>query len=94
MLPSDCSNNANSTCSATMAARVRASWRNRQDASADYPTPAIHAAREAAVLARDICERLMTFYRTIIPHMKFEAYQRCRWTCFFAPKGTSSIQPE
>lgn len=39
-----------------------------------------------------LCERLMTFYRTIIPHMKFEAYQRFRWTCFFAPKGTSSIE--
>ncbi|RWA70944.1 hypothetical protein [Mesorhizobium sp.] len=38
-----------------------------------------------------ICERLMTFYRTITPHMKFEAYQRFRWTCFFAPPGTSSI---
>ncbi|MET3594619.1 hypothetical protein ABID26_004027 [Mesorhizobium shonense] len=38
-----------------------------------------------------ICERLMTFYRTITPHMKFEAYQRFRWTCFFAPRGTSSI---
>jgi hypothetical protein len=41
-----------------------------------------------------ICERLMTFYRTIIPHMKFEAYQRYKWTCFFAPTGTGSIQPE
>lgn len=38
-----------------------------------------------------ICERLMTLYRTITPHMKFEAYQRFRWTCFFAPPGTSSI---
>ncbi|TIS49863.1 hypothetical protein [Mesorhizobium sp.] len=38
-----------------------------------------------------ICERLMKFYRTITPHMKFEAYQRFRWTCFFAPPGTSSI---
>ncbi|WP_210261334.1 hypothetical protein [Mesorhizobium sp. NZP2234] len=36
-----------------------------------------------------LCERLMTFYRTIIPHMKFEAYHRFRWTCFFVPKGTS-----
>lgn len=38
-----------------------------------------------------ICERLVTLYRTIIPHMKFETYQRVRWTCFFAPRGTSSI---
>jgi hypothetical protein len=38
-----------------------------------------------------ICERLMTFYRTIIPRMKFAAYQRYRWTCFFAPMGTGSI---
>ncbi|WP_189521376.1 hypothetical protein [Mesorhizobium sp. M1B.F.Ca.ET.045.04.1.1] len=38
-----------------------------------------------------ICERLVTFYRTIMPHMKFEAYRRFRWTCFFAPRGTSSI---
>jgi len=39
-----------------------------------------------------LCEHLMTFYRTIIPHMKFEAYQRYRWRCFFVPKGTSSIE--
>ena len=39
-----------------------------------------------------LCEHLMTFYRTIIPHMKFEAYQRYRWRCFFAPKGTSSFE--
>lgn len=39
-----------------------------------------------------ICERLMTFYRTITPHMQFEAYQRFKWTCFFAPPGTSSIE--
>lgn len=39
-----------------------------------------------------LCERLMTFYRTVIPHLKFEAYQRFRWSCFFAPKGTSSIK--
>ncbi|MBZ9920211.1 hypothetical protein LB517_12070 [Mesorhizobium sp. BR1-1-12] len=38
-----------------------------------------------------ICERLVTFYRTIIPHMKFDSYQRYRWTCFFAPMGTGSI---
>lgn len=41
-----------------------------------------------------ICERLMTFYRTITPHMKFEAYQRYRWTCFFVPMGTGSITTE
>lgn len=39
-----------------------------------------------------LCEHLMTFYRTIIPHMKFETYERYRWRCFFAPKGTSSIE--
>jgi hypothetical protein len=39
-----------------------------------------------------LCERLMTFYRTITPHMKFEVYHRFNWTCFFAPKGTSSIE--
>lgn len=54
--------------------------------------------RERAQAAPDdryhICERLMTFYRTVIPHMKFEAYQRYKWTCFFAPMGTGSIQPE
>lgn len=38
-----------------------------------------------------ICERLMTFYRTLKPHMSFEAYHRFRWTCFFAPPGTGSI---
>ncbi|WP_140871538.1 hypothetical protein [Mesorhizobium sp. B2-8-3] len=38
-----------------------------------------------------ICERLMTFYRTLTPHMSFEAYHRFRWTCFFAPPGTGSI---
>lgn len=38
-----------------------------------------------------VCERLVTFYRTIMPHMKFETYRRFRWTCFFAPRGTSSI---
>lgn len=38
-----------------------------------------------------ICERLMTFYRSLTPHMNFEAYHRFRWTCFFAPPGTSSI---
>ena len=36
-----------------------------------------------------LCERLMTFYRVIIPHTKFQAYYRFRWTCFFVPKGTS-----
>ncbi|PAQ01475.1 hypothetical protein CIT25_15615 [Mesorhizobium mediterraneum] len=41
-----------------------------------------------------ICERLMTFYRTIIPRLEFEAYRRFRWTCFFAPRGTSSIPPD
>ncbi|WP_189553306.1 hypothetical protein [Mesorhizobium sp. M8A.F.Ca.ET.021.01.1.1] len=38
-----------------------------------------------------LCEHLMTFFRTIIPHTKFEAYERYNWRCFFAPKGTSSI---
>ena len=38
-----------------------------------------------------LCERLMPFYRTILPHMNFEAEQRYKWRCFFAPKGTSSI---
>lgn len=41
-----------------------------------------------------ICERLMTFYRTILPHLKFEAYHRFRWTCFFVPMGTGSITPD
>lgn len=41
-----------------------------------------------------ICERLMTFYRTIIPHMKFKAYQRYQWMCFFAPVGTGSIHSD
>ncbi|ANN55504.1 MULTISPECIES: hypothetical protein [Mesorhizobium] len=49
--------------------------------------------RERAQVSIDdryhLCERLMTFYRTIIPHTKFEAYYRFRWTCFFVPKGTS-----
>lgn len=40
-----------------------------------------------------MCERLMTFHRTVIPHTQFETYQRYTWTCFFAPKGTSSIAP-
>lgn len=40
-----------------------------------------------------ICERLMTFSRTIIPRTKFAVYQRYRWTCFFAPQSTGSIQP-
>jgi hypothetical protein len=39
-----------------------------------------------------LCERLMTFYRMIIPHMKYEAHQRYKWMCFFVPKGTSSIE--
>lgn len=34
----------------------------------------------------------MTFYRTIIPHLKFDAYHRFRCTCFFAPMVTGSIQ--
>lgn len=38
-----------------------------------------------------ICERLMTSYRTIIPRLKFEAYHRYQWRCFFAPMSTGSI---
>ncbi|CDX21712.1 hypothetical protein MPLB_210014 [Mesorhizobium sp. ORS 3324] len=38
-----------------------------------------------------ICERLVTFYRSTTPHMKYQTYHRFRWTCFFAPPGTSSI---
>lgn len=38
-----------------------------------------------------ICERLVTFYRTIIPHQKFEAYHRFKLMCFFAPMATGSI---
>ncbi len=47
--------------------------------------------QEAADDRYHICERLMTFYRTVTPHMNFETYQRYRWTCFFAPMGTGSI---
>lgn len=49
--------------------------------------------RERAQASQDdryhLCERLMTFFRTIIPHMKFEAYHRLKLTCFFVPRGIS-----
>lgn len=41
-----------------------------------------------------ICERLMPFSRTIIPHLKYEKYQKFMATCFFVPMGTGSIQSE
>lgn len=59
-----------------------------QEAERFIPRERVQAAPDDSY---HICERLMTLYRTIIPHMKFEAYQRFRWTCFFAPRGTSSI---